>query len=220
MAPCFFTHPWKAPLGWRVQVNTLNLNHVNISSTCHSGSLRLEADVDAVFPNLDCLTSETTGCNSIQDGLRLESWGSCYEKMGQRNKQDYRGVSLKDEHVCRVRCLCSHKHCCWNGFSVRNEGFAYRFETPNWTSCPRSFPRQAWKDEGQCLKSKDGRPYEYIAGFKAFQDHRTTRHFSTNCLWALFVGSRAALCLVRWRARTSDGWWNGRRFFASSIGWD
>eukprot|EP00434_Breviolum_minutum_P040228 symbB.v1.2.035742.t1/scaffold4886.1/size33457/2 len=47
-----------------------------------------KADVDAVFPNLDCLTSEKTGCNSIQD-------------------------------------------------------------------------------EGQCLKSKDGRPYQYIAGFKA-----------------------------------------------------
>ena len=129
----------------------------------------IQADVDAVFPNLDCLTSEKkTGCNSIQDGVRFKSWVPIllWENGSSRNKQDYRGVSLKDEHVCRVRC---HVVFVLTSNDVEMESvltwrFVYR--------C-RSFPSQAWKDEGQCLKSKDGRPYQYIAGFKA--NHKTTR---------------------------------------------
>ena len=111
-------------------------------------SICSEADVDAVFPNLDCLTSQTTGCNSIQDGKKttqmffivfLKSWESCCEKMGQKNTVNKMiEGSHSDEHVCRVHCPCSHKQWKWEAFSIG--GLVYRFETLNWTSCPRSFP--------------------------------------------------------------------------------
>ena len=92
---------------------------------------------------------------------------SCYEKTGLPgiNKiiEGYHSkMNMFAEYVVTLSLFSLATMLKWKAFLL--EGFVYR--------C-RSFPSQAWKDEGQCLKSKDGRPYQYIAGFKA--NHKTTR---------------------------------------------
>ena len=158
----------------------------------------IQADVDAVFPNLDCLTSETTGCNSIQDGVRFKSWVPIllWENGSSRNKQDYRGVSLKDEHVCRVRChvvfvLTSNDVEMESVLTWRFRLSLPKFSKPSLKGWRPMLEEQGWSSLWvHCWLQ--GQPQNHQDPPGQFFNKLSLLHF--------FVGSRAALCLVRWRA--------------------
>lgn len=119
-----------------------------------------------------------------------------WENGSSRNKQDYRGVSLKDEHVCRVRChvvfvLTSNDVEMESVLTWRFRLSLPKFSKPSLKGWRPMLEEQGWSSLWvHCWLQ--GQPQNHQDPPGQFFNKLSLLHF--------FVGSRAALCLVRWRA--------------------